>query len=278
VIDKAVRRGRRVARRILGPRFVKHYVGPRRVKGPQQAYEAKEFFESWHKASPEDLSDSWTISAGSSAIVTRFHYNAIENGLLGYFAGSGRRQAGAVLDVGSGAGHWIDFYLDIMSAERVVGAEISAVAVASLARKYADDQRVQVVEADVSAADPGLDGPFDVINAIGVMFHIVDDTLWERAVRNLGGLLARDGVLVVGGQFGRTTQNVQFHSTDSFESWDQLRATKADVALVNKRIRSLHDWKRCARQAGLRVEKVHRTHIPHGILTPENNLLMLRPA
>ncbi|MGN6380750.1 MAG: class I SAM-dependent methyltransferase [Gaiellales bacterium] len=274
VIDTNARRLRRALKRVVGPKFVKHYIRPRQVKGPRHAYESKQFFESWHRASG-DLSDSETISSGASAIDTRYHYNAVENTLLAYFAESRRRSAGRVLDVGSGAGHWIDFYRDVLAAELVVGVEISEIAVASLTAKYAGQSGVEIVEADVSAPEPGLTGPFDVINAIGVMFHIVDDAVWQRAVRNLGSLLAADGVLVVGGQFGHTTQDVQFHSTDTFASWDELRSTRSDVVLVNKRIRSLRDWRRCARAAGLRVEGVRRTHVPAAISTPENNVLVL---
>lgn len=264
-------------KRALGPKFVKHYIRPRQVKGPRHAYQPKQFFESWHRASG-DLSDSETISSRSSALDTRYHYNAVENTLLAYFAESGRRSVGRVLDVGSGAGHWIDFYREILAAESLVGVEISDVAVASLTAKYADQPAVEIVEADVSAEDPGLQGPFDVINAIGVMFHIVDDELWRRAVRNLGGLLAPGGVLVVGGQFGHTTQDVQFHATDSFGSWDEFRASRSEVKLVNKRIRSLRDWRRCAEAAGLRVEGVRRTRVAAAVSTPENNVLVLTRA
>jgi SAM-dependent methyltransferase len=278
MINNVLRRARGGLRRLLGPKFVKHYVRPRRVKGPRQPYQAKQFFESWHRASPSGLSDSETISATASALDTRYHYNAVENTLLAYFAGRGRRTARQVLDVGSGAGHWIDFYLQALAAEQVVGVEISAVAVEALSGRYADDPRVRVVEADIAAVAPGIEGAFDVINAIGVMFHIVDDGLWRRAVGNLGSLLAADGVLVIGGQFGRTTQNVQFHSTDRFASWEEFREARSDVTLVNKRIRSLRDWRRCADAAGLKVDALRRTPGNPAITTPENNVLVLKRA
>ena len=40
---------------------------------------------------------------------------------------------------------------------------------------------------------------------------------------------------MVSGQFGLTTQNVQFHNTDRFSSWEELRAARSETALVNKR-------------------------------------------
>jgi SAM-dependent methyltransferase len=260
---------------LLGPKFVKHYVRPRRMRRPQRGYVAKDFFESWHRALPSDVSDGDTISAGSRMLDTRYHYNVVENAILASLAGGGRRSAGSVLDIGSGAGHWIDFYLEALDADRVVGAELSSVAASQLTERYAGDGRVTIVEADISAAAPGIEGRFDVINAVGVMFHIVEDDLWQRAVRNMAELLAPGGVIVVSGQFGLTTQNVQFHNTDRFSSWDELRAARSEVALVNKRIRSLRRWKRCAAEAGLRVDSVRRNRTPDGINTPENNVLML---
>ena len=265
-------------RRLLGPKFVKHYVNPRRMHRPQQTYAAKEFFESWHRAMPTDLSDSGTISAAAGILDTRYHYNAVENLIMAHFARTGRRTIASVLDIGSGAGHWIDFFLTVFAAPRVVGAELSAVAAGQLAERYSGDGRVEIVEADVSAAQVGIEGQFEVINAIGVMFHIVDDDLWARAVRNLAGLLAPGGVIVVSGQFGFTTQNVQFHNTDRFGSWEELRGTRSEVALVNKRIRSLRRWKACASEAGLRVDAVERNRTPEGVSTPENNVLVLSPA
>lgn len=181
-----------------------------------------------------------------------------------------------MLDVGSGTGHWIDFYLDVFRARYIVGLEIANPAVELLRMKYKDVQSVDIIEEDISNSEFNLGREFDIINAIGIMFHIVDDNRWKQAVKNLAGHLKNDGVIVVGGQFGLITQNVQFHNTDYFSSWDeQLRSEESDVALVNKRIRSLNHWKECARQAGLRVNCVKKTRQKRGIRTPENNVLIL---
>jgi SAM-dependent methyltransferase len=265
-------------RRVLGPKFVKHYVKPGRVEGPQVPYDAKRFFESWHQASPESLSDADTIASGRSALATRFHYNAVENSIIECLAARPLPSSLRVLDVGSGAGHWIDFYLEIFGAEEVVGLEISEPALRALERRYANSPGVTVVEADVAGPDFALRREFDVVNAIGVMFHIVEDERWERAVAALGRHLAPGGALVVGGQFGLVTRNVQFHRTDEFSSWEEFRAASSQTALVNKRIRSLRRWRRCARRAGLRVECLRRTRQSASLETPENNVLVLAPV
>jgi SAM-dependent methyltransferase len=266
---------RRAVRRVLGPKFVKHYVNPKRVRGHQVPYDAKRFFESWHRASPASLSDADTIAAERSSLATRFHYNAVENSIIECLAGRGVPRPLRVLDVGSGAGHWIDFYFEVFGAEEVVGLEISEPAVRALEGRYAHVPGVTIVEADVGDTGFALDGEFEIVNAIGVMFHIVDDDRWERAVAALGRRLAPGGVLVVGGQFGHVTQNVQFHRTDSFSSWENFRSAAGETALVNKRIRSLRRWRRCAARAGLRAACLRRTRQSGSLQTPENNLLVL---
>ena len=212
---------------------------------------------------------------GGGILDTRYHYNAVENLIMAHFARTGRRTIGSVLDIGSGAGHWIDFYLTAFAAPRVVGAELSAVAAGQLAERYSGDGRVEIVEADVSAAQVGIEGQFDVINAIGVMFHIVDDDLWTRAVRNLAGLLAPGGVIVVSGQFGFTTQNVQFHNTGSWEgvARHQVRGRAGEQA--HPLAEALEGMCLGGGPAGRR-----RRAQPHsgGCQHSENNVLVLSPA
>jgi SAM-dependent methyltransferase len=266
---------RRTTRRVLGPKFVKHYVNPKRVRGRQVPYDAKRFFESWHRASPASLSDADTIAAERGSLATRFHYNAVENSIIECLAGRNLPRPVRVLDVGSGAGHWIDFYFEVFGAEEAVGIEISEPAVQALVERYADVPGVTIVEADIGDRGFELDGEFEIVNAIGVMFHLVDDDRWERAVAALGRRLAPGGVFVVGGHFGHVTQNVQFHRTDSFSSWDDFRSAAGEKALVNQRIRSLRRWRRCAARAGLRVAGVCRTRQSGSLQTPENNVLVL---
>jgi SAM-dependent methyltransferase len=264
--------------RVFGPTVVKHYVEPRRVRGTQTAYDARRFFESWHAACPADnLSDADTLAPGRGAVATRFHYDAVECAILDCLAGE-LPEGPRVLDVGSGAGHWLDFYADVFGARRLVGVEISRPAAAALRARYAHTETVEVVEADVSSPAFDLDEEFEVVNAIGVMFHIVDDAAWRRAVSNLARRLVPGGFLVVGGQFGRVTQNVQFHARDEFASWKEFHEAEpaGEAVLVNKRIRSLRAWRGCAREAGLEVRALRRTVKSRRIRTPENNVLVLR--
>ncbi len=271
-IARTVKRG---VRRLAGRKFVKHYVEPLRVRGVRAPFDAKRYFESWHRASGS-LEDSETIAPGASPLRTTYHYNAVENSIMEALAGERLPTPLTVLDVGSGAGHWIDFYRRVFGASSVVGLELSALAVEALRVKYAGEPDVEILEGDVGADGFVLGRTFGLVNAVGVMFHVVDDGRWERAVANLAAHLDPGGHAVVTGQFGRTTRNVQFHRRDDFSSWDELRSTTSDVALVNKRIRSLRRWRACATAAGLEIVRRQRTQASRAIPTPENNVLVLR--
>jgi hypothetical protein len=261
---------------VLPDRFYRHYVAPLLIRRTQTPYDAKRFFESYHRAlGTDDISDRQTISPSIDEALSRYHYNAVENSIIQYLAAHRPVPRPAVLDVGSGAGHWIDFYRDVFGAASVVGVEISGPDAAMLRRRYHGAGAVRIVEDDV--AEPGFDlgERFDIVNAIGVMFHIVDDERWTRAVRNLATQLTEGGVLIVGGQFGRITRNVQFHDVDDYASFEELRAARSPSLLVNKRIRSRRRWEQAARAAGLEILGLERTQRHRDVFTVENNVLVL---
>ncbi len=264
----AVRRALALAAyRTLGPRFVRHYIEPLR-SGRLAGTPAR---ETQTEALARDLDDAHTIKLGYSPLKTRYHYNAVENSILEYFISNPPVAEMAVLDVGSGAGHWIDFYLDMLDARRVVGVELRSEVASALQQKYAGVDAVTVVSADVCDPLP-IEGRFDVVNAIGVMFHIVEDERWERAVANLAGRLVPGGVMIVGGQFGPVTHDVGFRRARGGDG----AAAGRDGLEVLKRLRSRRRWQRCAAQAGLRQVRYVRTRRSREIDAPESNLLVFR--
>jgi SAM-dependent methyltransferase len=271
------RKSRRIVRRILGPTAYQHYIRPRQFRGERVPYDAKTFFESWHGALPGALTDATTIWAEARSMPTRYHYNAVEELLIEALVAR-RQPVVSVLDIGSGAGHWIEFFRDVVGSEHVVGVEISELAAEQLGDKYADDDRVRIVCGDVSSPGFHLGEQFDIIAAVGVMFHVVDDSAWRRAIANLAEHLRPEGLILIGGQFGRVTRDVQFHAADRFATWDEFRGARSDVNLVNKRIRSLHRWRVAARNAGLEVSELKKARRDRSIPTPENNVLTIRWA
>src|SRR5262249_2408377 len=129
------------------------------------------------------------------------------------------------LDIGSGTGHWIDFFRDVLLVSQLVGVEITAKKSDFLRAKYAPQANGRILRADVvedSFTRELIGGPVDYVSAIGVMFHITDDDRWHAAVKNLAGVLKPDGLMFIGGDFGAETRNVQFHRRDEFKNWREF--------------------------------------------------------
>jgi cyclopropane fatty-acyl-phospholipid synthase-like methyltransferase len=152
-----------------------------------------------------------------------------------------------------------------------------------LTRKYADRPAVSILRAD--AADASftaelIGGPVDYVSAIGVMFHIVDDDRWRSAIRNLAGVLRPGGLMIVGGDFGAETRNVNFHGSDEFSTWREYATARAaaEEIRINKRVRSLAEWSMTAASCGLRVVDLVRTDRDSRLTTPENDILLLERA
>lgn len=99
---------------------------------------------------------------------------------------AGRR----VLDAGCGTGFFTDFYL--RRGATVTGLDITTASVERLRMRF---PQLRFVLADVSESAP--DERYDVVNAIDVLYHITDDSRWERAMRNLAGAVEPGGWLVL---------------------------------------------------------------------------------
>lgn len=262
------------------------------------AYDQSKFFESFYNVdSGTEFDDRSTIGHMVTRPASRFHYNAVENGIIRSIAhrepppyGSQvrlwefaqTRKGLRLLDVGSGTGHWIDFFVDAHYVGDVVGLEVASNVRKFLIEKYADRPRVEIKDADVSSPDflaSDLGEPFDYISAIGVLFHITDDAGWRQALRNLRSVLSPEGLIFAGGDFGWQTRNVQFHRVDEFDDWAaQTADANAHKAFVNKRVRSLADWHAAAAEADLAILDLVRVETDWAIHTPENDLLVLGPA
>ncbi len=103
-----------------------------------------------------------------------------------------------VLDVGSGSGFYVDAWKRL-GVRGIVGCDLTGVAVRELRQKYPEDQFHQV---DIGG-DLGVLGGyrFDLISAFDVLFHIVDDHAFERALRNISSLLKPGGLLIFSDNF-----------------------------------------------------------------------------
>ncbi len=109
-----------------------------------------------------------------------------------------KADGGRVLDVGSGSGRWIRFFLDRYRPRTLLGIDYAAASVALLDKWHgAGGAGVEFRLADITR--PGLDlgATFDLINVANVLFHVPESELFAEALRNLARLVDPDGFVVV---------------------------------------------------------------------------------
>jgi cyclopropane fatty-acyl-phospholipid synthase-like methyltransferase len=205
------------------------------------------------------ISDKQTISSKKNPISAKYHYTSVELQILRHLYNRNLNVKGAVvLDIGAGAGHWIDFYKSLHSV-RTIGVDVSLSAVNHLRRKYANCSDVNIYHGKASDVLDELDICFNIVNAIGVMFHIVDDAEWFNTIRKISGLIQRGGAFIVGGHFGYVNGvNVQIDRNGQ----------------VYKRLRSKRLWKKTLLDAGFSDVKMYSNNAYLNINDPlpENNI------
>jgi 2-polyprenyl-3-methyl-5-hydroxy-6-metoxy-1,4-benzoquinol methylase len=270
-----------LGRKVL-PERVRDYLRPkiyfaREMRTQLQDFEdynPSEYWESYYKTA-DNLTDEATITPDEAEkLSSTYHYNQVENRIIEGLSGEIEDlEECKALDIGSGAGHWVNFW-HTLGVERATGLEISEVAVEKLKDKFEDKQNIEIRRGDIGSKGLGdKNNSFELVSAIGVLFHLVDDDRWERAIENISSYTRKGGFVFIGGEFGRLSLYSQFHGSDKFRSNnDRLEGD----SLTNKKKRSLRVWRKTLKKYGLEVIGVKRSKTPKNINTPENNVLICR--
>jgi SAM-dependent methyltransferase len=96
-----------------------------------------------------------------------------------------------ILDVGSGTGFYIDFWRSL-GVGSISGSDLTEVSVCRLRERFPD---LAFHQLDIGGElSPDLLSKADIVSAFDVLFHIVDDARFERAIRNISQLLKLGGV------------------------------------------------------------------------------------
>jgi SAM-dependent methyltransferase len=122
-----------------------------------------------------------------------------------------------VLDVGSGTGFYIDIWQKL-GANKITGVDITEISVSNLKKTFPDFTFFQHdISADISGRVDLIE-QFDYISTMDVLFHIVDDIKFEKAIQNISSMLKKGGYFIysdnfVNGKTDRRTHQVS-HSKD----------------------------------------------------------------
>lgn len=126
------------------------------------------------------------------------------------------------LDIGCGTGFYMDCLLT-RGLRDVSGIDLSPDAVDGLCRRFPDCRFAVGDIADSNPQELLGGGPFDVVTAMDVLFHIINDDRWRSAVRRSAAAVAPGGLLLISDNFpSRTLPATASQSFHSLSEYDEL--------------------------------------------------------
>ena len=154
------------------------------------AYRAKEY---WEERLGARLSLSATGHHGFSERYNRYLYKLKGRSLGRALQRYGIKTEGrSVLDVGCGNGFFVNYYTRKKS--NVTGIDVTDISVRTLREKF---PLCKFLSADISYPDIGLKETFDIVNVFDVLYHIVDDNAFRKAVGNIGERCKRGAWILI---------------------------------------------------------------------------------
>ncbi|MCX5667249.1 MAG: class I SAM-dependent methyltransferase [Candidatus Omnitrophica bacterium] len=154
------------------------------------AYKAEEY---WERRFGARFSLSAAGHQGFSEQYNRYLYKLKERSLKAALERYGINAEGrSVLDVGCGTGFFVGYYTRRRAI--VTGIDITDISVRALSAKFPS---CAFVRADISSPDIDLKEAFDIVNAFDVLYHIVDDNAFERAIGNIGKRCKQGGWILL---------------------------------------------------------------------------------
>jgi SAM-dependent methyltransferase len=98
-----------------------------------------------------------------------------------------------VFDVGSGTGFYLELWKQL-GVSGITGCDITEIAVARLGAAL---PWARILRLDIGDSLPKSElGRYDIVSAFDVLFHIVEEERYERAIRNVCALLRPGGMLL----------------------------------------------------------------------------------
>ena len=190
-------------------------------------------------------SDRICLNADWPDYYVKYHYNILECAIIDILVNFKiADKKFDVIDVGSGSGHWVEFYRSLFSnCNRIVGTDICDIPIKRLINRYWSDtlnNKLNFFVWDVSTdVSNHFNKKYDVVNAIDVLHFIIDDNKWVNALKNLSKITKEDGVIIVTEVFGyKTREWGAMRKQRSYKLWQKIAD---DMGMYVDNLRIL-DW------------------------------------
>ncbi len=143
----------------------------------------------WSKANPSDLGPYMMEGFGFPTNAGRFRFR-LESRIVDRLS-RGADRLGTVLDLGSGAGHWTEFFARRFS--NVIAVEASPQLYDSMVRRCSSHANVTLIQDDVLSFQP--EGPLSLIFLGGMLMYLNERDVIEL-LRRVTPLLSPDGLVL----------------------------------------------------------------------------------
>ena len=127
----------------------------------------------------------------------RWIYRVRRHGIRRIIRGLDLPRGASVLDVGSGTGFMIDVWREARF-QNVEGCDLTTISVEGLRRRFPS---LRFLCMDISSAHVPYSKQFDAVSSNDVLFHIVDDAAYHRALKNIFEALRPGGYFVFSDNF-----------------------------------------------------------------------------
>ncbi|RPI54056.1 MAG: class I SAM-dependent methyltransferase, partial [Acidobacteria bacterium] len=117
----------------------------------------------------------------------------------------------SVLDIGSGRGSVLEQWARL-GCRRIVGSDFAGPALTNLRRKFPD---LEIMELDVAKPEAPFQEEFDAVSAIDVLYHLMDEPSFNRALKNVFRALRPGGVFIFSDMYSDGGQVANAHHTVS---------------------------------------------------------------
>ena len=135
-----------------------------------------------------------------------------------------------ILDVGTGTGFYVSL-LRKAGYENIHALDFNSVTAMILQKEFPE---VTFYNADITQSlSNDLAGSFDLVICIDVLFHIVNDELYQRAIKNLSKLAAPNGTIIISENLGLQRAD-RTHIVDRTEAEIRGVLQKNKVSVVNE--------------------------------------------